>query len=457
MRYSLDFHTTALYFLSVNFLSRGHHVVTKVGCGIVGEPSKKLTKKLIDGLEASERRYVVWDTDLKGFGLRVETSGTKAFILRYRPRDGGRDGPKRFITIGRYGSLTPDEARGEARGILGAVAKGADPANEKGAAKVALTVNALFEEFERLHIKPKLKPNTAASYRSVFDAHITLAIGRKRAADVLAADLLRYQAKLDSHPASANRVLAVVSAMYAWGERHGFVSEGANPAAKVARFGNRKRERFLGLGELERLGAAIREGETIGIPWEPDPNKKLKHAPKAENRRVVLEKGPAAALRLLMLTGARLREILNLRWEEVDLERGLLLLPDSKTGRKTIVLNAPAVLVLQELPRIGEYVIAGMSIGGKEERPRADLKRPWALVSKRAGLVGVRIHDLRHTFASYGAGANLGLPIIGKLLGHSQASTTNRYAHLGDDPVKRASESIGATISAALGGKANLD
>ncbi|WEK50985.1 MAG: site-specific integrase [Candidatus Kaistia colombiensis] len=419
----------------------------------MSEAPKKLTKRLIDGLEASSRRFVVWDADLKGFGIRVETSGTKAFILRYRPKDGGRDGPKRFVTIGRYGALTPEEARSEARSILGSVAKGADPASEKAAAKIALTVKALFEEFERLHVAPKLKPNTAASYRSAFNAHIEPAIGRKRAADVQPADLLRYQAKLDDHPASANRVLAVVSAMYAWGEKHGFIGEGTNPAAKVTRFGNRKRERFLGLEELERLGAAIKEGETIGIPWEPDPLKKTKHAPKAENRRVMIGREPAAALRLLMLTGARLREILHLKWQEVDLERGLLLLPDSKTGKKTIVLNAPAMLVLQELPRTGIYVIAGTTVGSRDEKPRADLKRPWALVSKRAGLSGVRVHDLRHTFASYGAGANLGLPIIGKLLGHSQASTTNRYAHLADDPVKRASEAIGSTIAAALDGK----
>jgi integrase len=420
----------------------------------VGETSKKLTKRLIDGLAASDQRYVVWDADLKGFGLRVEASGTKAFILRYRPRDGGRDGPKRFVTLGRYGALTPEEARSEARGILGAVAKGADPASDKAAAKAALTVSELFDEFERLHVTPKLKPNTASSYRGVFDVHIDPAIGRKRAVDVQPADLLRHQAKLDGHPASANRVLAVVSAMYAWGEKHGFVGEGTNPAAKITRFGNRKRERFLGLDELERLGAAIKEGETIGIPWEPDPRKNAKHAPKAENRRVVIGREPAAALRLLMLTGARLREILHLRWKEVDLERGLLLLPDSKTGQKTIVLNAPAMMVLKGLPRAGIYVIAGTTVGTDDEKPRADLKRPWALVSKRAGLTGVRIHDLRHTFASYGAGANLGLPIIGKLLGHSQASTTNRYAHLADDPIKRASEAIGSTISAALDGRA---
>src|SRR5262249_54519226 len=157
-----------------------------------------------------------------------------------------------------------------------------------------------------------------------------------------------------------------------------------------------------------------------------------KHVAKPENRRTVIGPHAAAALRLLILTGARLREILNLRWEWVDLERGLLLLPDSKTGRKTIVLNAPAVAVLTGLPRIGAYVIASEN----PERPRADLNRPWSAIKERAGLTDVRIHDLRHTHASVGVGAGLGLPIIGKLLGHSQSSSTARYAHLDADPLR---------------------
>ena len=133
----------------------------------------------------------------------------------------------------------------------------------------------------------------------------------------------------------------------------------------------------------------------------------------------------------------------------MDLERGLLFLADSKTGRKTVILNAPALEVLAGLDRFGPYVVPG----GDPEKPRADLKRPWATIAKRAGLERVRLHDLRHTYASFGAGSGLGLPIIGKLLGHTQASTTQRYAHLDNDPLRRASEVIGDRIAAALGGK----
>ena len=198
------------------------------------------------------------------------------------------------------------------------------------------------------------------------------------------------------------------------------------------------------------MGSTIREAETSGIPWTVDASKPTaKHLPKAANRRTKISSSAGAAIRLLLFTGCRLREILNLRWEHVDLERGLLFLPDSKSGRKTVILNAPALTVLNELKRIGPFVVPG----DNPENPRADLKRPWEAITNRAGLNGVRLHGLRHTYASFGAGGGLGLPIIGRLLGHSQVSTTARYAHLDNDPLRRASEAIAGRISAALQGK----
>jgi integrase len=238
--------------------------------------------------------------------------------------------------------------------------------------------------------------------------------------------------------------------MYAFAGRAGAVSEGTNPARGITKFKESRRERFLGPKELERLGAAIREAETKGLPWEIDEaGPKAKHLPKAKKRFTKMDQFTAAALRLLLFTGCRLREILHLKWEHVDIERGLLFLPESKTGRKTVILNAPALAVLTGLERLGSYVVPG----DDPEKPRADLKRPWAAVSKRARLVGVRLHDLRHTYAGFGAGSGLGLPIIGKLLGHTQASTTQRYAHLDNDPLRRATEHIGGTIAAALEGR----
>jgi integrase len=236
--------------------------------------------------------------------------------------------------------------------------------------------------------------------------------------------------------------------MYAYAWRAGIVPEGVNPARGVEKFKEGRRERFLTREELERLGSAIREAETTGTPWAVDEAKPTaKHVPKAK-RSTRIAPSAAAALRLLLFTGCRLREILHLRWEHVDFERGCLFLPDSKSGRKTVMLNAPALAVLNALERVGPYVVPG----DNPEQPRHDLKRPWDAVAKRAGLVGVRLHDLRHTYASFGAGGGLGLPIIGRLLGHAQAATTARYAHLDNDPLRRASEAIAARISAALDG-----
>ena len=264
--------------------------------------------------------------------------------------------------------------------------------------------------------------------------------------------MAKLHGKLSGSPFQANRTLAVLGSMYAFAARVGVVPEGTNPARKIVRFPEHRRERFLTCEELERLGAAIREAETAGIPWEVDETApKAKYLAKAENRFTKIDRHAAAAIRLLLFTGARLGEVLHLKWEHVDLERGLLFLPDSKTGRKTLVLNAPAMVLLAELPRVGTYVVAGDSARTGKEKPRADLNRPWAAIVKRAGLSGVRLHDLRHTYASFGAGGGLGLPIIGKLLGHTQAATTARYAHLDSDPLRRASEAIAGRIAAAMG------
>ena len=149
------------------------------------------------------------------------------------------------------------------------------------------------------------------------------------------------------------------------------------------------------------------------------------------------------------MTGCRLNEILKLEWSQVDLERGFLRLPDSKTGKKDVILGAPALKVLADIPRVkgNPYVIVGEANG----KPRSDLKRPWRRIIAHAGLSGLRLHDLRHSFASMGAASGMGLPIVGKLLGHASPSTTARYAHLADDPLRRASDSISGSIAAAMG------
>ncbi|MBM6593722.1 tyrosine-type recombinase/integrase [Microvirga pudoricolor] len=414
----------------------------------------KITKRSVDAAEPESARYELWDTDLKGFGLRVEPTGIKTFIARYRAGAGGRTAPKRFVTLGRYGALTPDDARRKAKEVLGAAARGEDPADAKAKERAAASLSELAEAFLASHVRKKRKAKTVENYENAINNYILPNLGRKKAKLVARLDLSRLHGDLSDKPAIANQIIAVASSMFSWGSRHSFVPEGFNPASKIERYDERRRERFLSTDEIERIGEALREAETIGLPWEPDPDKpqsRAKHSPKSENRRVKFGKETVAAIRLLLLTGARLREILHLRWDYVDSERGLLLLPDSKTGRKTIILNAPALLILEGLERVSDYVIPG----DKPGKPRSDLKRPWAAVSTRSGLKGVRLHDLRHTHASFGAGSGMGLPIIGKLLGHTQSATTARYAHLDADPLRRASNKIGGAIAAALEGRPN--
>lgn len=412
--------------------------------------SVKLTKRVIDAAEGRASRYTIFDSAVPGFGLRVFPSGEKSWVFEYRAGEGGRGASKRRITLGKATDFTPEQARKVADGLRSAVKTGGDPQKDKVTQREALTVDQLAAAFLAGHVDAKRRATTKAHYEDVLRRLVLPKLGKRKAKDVTRAELARIHLANAATPFQANRILAIVGSMYSYGGRHGLVPEGVNPARGIERFREEPRERLLSAAELDRLGAAIRQAETIGVPWKIDQSKKTKHLPKLK-RETVIGEHAAAALRLLIFTGARLREILHLRWENVDLERGLLLLPESKTGKKTIVLNAPALAVLIALSRVGTYVIAGDTAGTADEKPRADLKRPWAVVSRQADLKGVRLHDLRHNFAAFGAGGGMGLPIIGKLLGHTQPQTTARYAHLDADPLRKAADTIGATIAAAMG------
>ncbi|WP_246676255.1 tyrosine-type recombinase/integrase [Mesorhizobium sp. B1-1-5] len=417
----------------------------------------KLTKRVVDAAMPRSGRFVLFDSEIKGFGLRVFPSGLKSWVFEYKADGGGRRATTKRVTIGKTDEFTPDEARKIADKLRSKAKIGQDPQAEKAEKREAATVSKVATEFLATHVNAKRKASTRANYEDILNRIVTPALGSKKARDVTRADIAKLHLGRSKTPFQANRILAVLSSMYAFAGKHGLVPEGYNPARGIEKFPETSRERWLSPDELGRLGASIRLAETEGIPWSIDPTKKSKHVPKTK-RETAIGEHAAAALRLLIFTGARLREILHLKWSEVDLERGLLLLSDSKTGKKTIVLNAPSIEVLSKLQRVGLYVIAGESAGSDEEKPRSDLKRPWAVVTRHADLEDLRIHDLRHNFASFGAGGGLGLPIIGKLLGHAQASTTQRYAHLDADPLRRATNTIGNTIATAMGeGKTSSD
>lgn len=408
-----------------------------------------ITKSSVDDLKcpAGKDREILWDKAVRGFGVIAFRNGGKVYCAQYR-----KDGRSRRSRIGEHGRLTPEDARKLAKVILGAVESGADPIAERRAARAVRTFGEVADEFLQLHVAAKRKGRTFDEYTLTLRNNVLPAIGSKRLVDLRRSDVARLHSLQASTPYQANKALSVISAVWNWAAKRDEVAFSDNPAKGVDRYREQGRERYLSSEELGRIGAALAEAETVGLPYSVDESKPTaKHAPKKDKRRAKLDPFAVAAIRLLLLTGARRREILDARWEYVDLERGVVHLPDSKTGKKPIYLSAAAQAVLASVPRVAgnPHVIAGARDGA----PRADLKKPWAAVCKAAGLKGVRLHDLRHSFASFGAGASLGLPIIGKLLGHSQAATTHRYAHLDADPMRRAVETIGATISAAMAGK----
>jgi integrase len=386
----------------------------------------KITKRSVDALKAaaSGAETVLWDSELKGFGVRVQRGGGKSYVLHYRVGT-GRSAPLRKLTIGKHGSpWTPETARREAKTLLGMIEDGADPAADKLARREAPTIAELAERFLAEHAEAKRKSSTAAEYKRLLDKIILRAIGERKVADVTRADVTRLHHANRAAPYQANRVLAVLSKMFNLAERWGLRPDGSNPCRHVEKFAEKKRERMLSPAELARLGDALATHD--GSPYA------------------------VAAVKLLVFTGARLGEVLGLKWEWIDFERGEARLPDSKTGAKTLHLPPPALAVLAALPRLdgNPYVIAGAKSGAA----LVNLEKPWRAIRRPAGLDDVRLHDLRHAFASVAASSGMGLPIIGKMLGHSQPATTARYAHLASDPVKAAAVAVAGKIAAAMGG-----
>lgn len=438
-------------------------------------PTVKLTKRAVDAVRPDGKRSLWFDAELKGFGLKVEPSGVMTWIVEYRPGAGGRGTAKRRVTLGKLGALTPDEARGLAKNVLAKVHAGEDPAALKAEAKAARTIADLCDEYLKEAEKgnvisrrgaPK-KASTLVTDRGRIERHIKPLLGKKLVRDVTRADIERFlrdvangktatDVKTKKHgraivtggKGTATRTVRLLGGIFSYATQLGVRPD--NPTHGVAKYADKQGARFLTTAELERLGAALREAETVGLPWNTKADTPgAKHLPKAmETRRSILSPHATAAIRLLILTGCRLREILDLKWKYVDMERGLLHLPDSKSGAKTVVLAAPALEVLASVPVMQDcpYVIAGENLNS----PRSDLKRPWDLVIRGAKLEDVRLHDLRHTYASHGAAAGMGLTIVGRLLGHADVKTTNRYSHFDADPLRRAANAVGSTLSAAL-------
>jgi integrase len=388
-----------------------------------------ITKRAVDAAKARKTDSYVWDRELPGFGLKITPAGRKVYLVQYRL--GGRKGRTRRITIGQQGQVTPTFARAEAKRLLGEIASGRDPASDRDKTKADKSLAVVLEQFMAEHVRPKLKARTAREYQRTATLHILPRLGRRPIGELKRTDLARLHHELSDKPYQANRTLALLSKFFGWAEKHGLRPDGSNPCRHVEKYREGRRERFLSEAELARLGDALRKAEQDKTcsPWI------------------------IAAIRLLALTGMRRNEILTLRWEHVSEEHESLFLPDSKTGRKAVHLSPPALALLQTIPRLdgNPFVICGEKPG----RHLVNIEKPWRRVRAGAKLDDVRLHDLRHSFASVAASGGQSLVVIGKLLGHSQPATTARYAHLADDPVKAASDAVGRHIASAMDGGAS--
>jgi integrase len=381
---------------------------------------KRLTKRGVDALQPGEYTFCA---ELAGFGARCQKR-EKAFIYRYR-----LDGRRTFVTIGVHGRpWTVDTARAKAKEYAAMVARGLDPAKEKRQRTIdAVTLRAVADAFLSEHAESKRKPGTAREYRRLLEREVLPKLGARRVDLVEHADLARLHHAMRDTPYQANRAMSVLSKLFAWAERRGYRPGLPNPCRGLERYREVGRERFLSVQELTLLGDALRAMETEGV----------------------IDPYAAAAIRLLVLTGARRGEVLSLRWAWLDANAGVAHLPDSsKTGRKVLHLSAPALAVLQDLrPLEGNpHVI----VGKKPGTALVGLPKIWERVRARAGLADVRMHDLRHSFASTAAQAGTSLLVIGKLLGHAQHATTFRYAHFARDPIAAAADAVAGRIAEAF-------
>lgn len=413
----------------------------------------KLTERSVDALRSAAADYFVWDTHLKGLGVRVSPNGKRVFVLKYR-LIGRRE--TRRLTLGAYGPLTVVVARKQARRLLGDIVSGTDPARERKASKLLPTVRQLGEAY-LIDVKARLKVRTAADYEAIWEKKIDPTLGSHRVVDVTPGDVAKVHRGLSKTPYQANRVLAVIGAFFSFAAREGHRARHDNPAHPIKFFPESARERFLSPAEFKRLGDALATAERLGLPPAPQHRRKprseltAKLRPKSADVPRPADPMVLAAIRLIVLTGCREGEILSLRWDAVDLDRGFLRLADTKTGRSIRPLGAPAAALLTRLPRQAgsAYVFPGVKQGSHLQ----EIKRVWYAVRHAANLNDVRMHDLRHSFASVPAIENTSLLIIRSLLGHTDIKTTQRYAHLGDDPVKAAADRTARTVDAWLSGQ----
>lgn len=384
----------------------------------------RITRRFIADLEPGPADRCLWDDLLPGFGVRQSPSGRAVYVVRYRTRTG----TARKMTLARVSDLPPDEARERARRIFAAVADGKDPAGERRERKDAPTVADLARDYQERHARPHKKPRTVENEARYWSLHILPRLGTRKVADVSRADIMALHSALFDRPTTANRCVELLSHALNVAEDWEWRPRQSNPCHRLKKYRENTPERILTPDELSRLSAAL-------------------PAFAAQGRE---ERSFGYLVRLLLLTGCRLREIMDARREWFDLDSAMLNLPDSKTGKKTVYLSPAAVAVAREAsgydPR-NPYLLAGRL----DDEPLKNVRYLWARLLRSAEIEGrVRLHDLRHTVGSYAHRSGLTLRQVAGVLGHRNLKTTERYVH---DPEKaKASEAAAAVIDRMMRG-----
>ena len=378
----------------------------------------RLTKRIVDRLKVDDKDAIFWDSNLGGFGVRVHATGRKLYIVQSR----GPAGLKR-VTLGPVGHTTIEERRREAAAVIDRIKRGDDPMPPEPAPEP--TVADLAARSVSVRFGVKCKPATAKAYKMALDRHVLPALGAMPLAEVGPKEVAALHHRMRDMPSMANRAVWVLSRLFVLAETWEMVPPGGNPCRHVRYYREKSRERFLTPEEFRRLGAALRRFEARGPT----------------------QASAVAALRLLMLTGCRTGEILTLRWDDVDRTAGVLRLRDGKTGPRMVPLTGPVLAVLDGIERM-----EGVSwvIRSKSDTRLTGLFSHWQQIRMDVGLDDVRVHDLRHSYASRALALGESLTIIGRLLGHAKVETTAKYAHLVRDAEKAAAARTGDSIGAQL-------
>ncbi len=370
-----------------------------------------LTNRSIQTIKTGQ---VIWDEKLSGFGARKQTSnGNTSFFVKTR-----LNGRQKLITIGKYGVWTIQGARKEAIRLLAVISTGENPLNDEKIDNLKFT--DLANHWMENHAQKHLKETSSRRYFELMRDYILPAFGNKYVDSISPQMIVRFHDQLNNKTRTANYCISTISSIWNWSLKRDFIKYD-NPTVKVKKYKEVKRKRYLSFEEAVKLGKSL-DDEYANNPFA------------------------VAAIKILIMTGARLSEILTAKWEW--LHGDILKLPDSKTGEKEISLPSPVLEILEKLPRSinSTYIIPGRVRG----KPMVNLRKPWMRIIARAGIEHIRLHDLRHSFASFAVGQGATLALIGGQLGHNSIATTQRYAHLANDPIKQMTEKTANSISQAL-------